>query len=357
MAVRQQTIARELHLSVSTVSRALRNDRAIPATTRARVILTANDLGYRSRPNARVTDSDLQSADRRPTIVVFAPVVSGLNWSTACTHEAGHFMLTGISAATSAHGVYMRFHSIRDTDLDTWLNQEPDTPLPLDGETPDGAVLLYSHPHAFVHKLHERMPCVSIVNRYPGLLIDCVGEDTDSGIDAMVRHLHGLGHTRIGFVNGDYRGVWAVDRYAGYVKAMLRCGLAIDPSRVLGVGEDQLNDKQRTRRLISKSRTDTTAWVCANDLTGYDVCRALTDAGLRVPHDVSVTGFDGVDPIDGTPALTTVRAPLAELGEEAVDRLLFRISNPTDSIRNIQLSCRMKTGQTTVHVRSKTRVS
>ncbi|MEZ6190598.1 MAG: LacI family DNA-binding transcriptional regulator [Phycisphaerales bacterium] len=357
MAVRQQAIAQELNLSVSTVSRALRNDRAIPATTRARVIRTANDLGYRGKPVSRVSVSDQQQTFRGASIIVFAPVISGFNWSTACTHEAGHFMLTGISAGTATRGVFMRFHSVRDTDLDAWLNGDPAAVLPFEGEAPDGAVLLYSHPFAFVQKLHERMPCVSIVNKYPGLMVDCVGEDVDAGIDTMVRHLREQGHTRIGFVNGGYQGEWTVDRYAGYFTAMIRGGLPVDPSRVLGVSSDGLNEEQRIKRLIDLTRKGVTAWVCANDLTGYGVCRALAGAGLRVPEDVSVTGFDGVEPIDAAPALTTVSAPLVELGEEAVDRLLFRIDNPTDSVRHIQLSCRMKAGQTTARARDKQKLS
>ena len=60
---------------------------------------------------------------------------------------------------------------------------------------------------------------------------------------------------------------------------------------------------------------------------------------------------------DAAPALTTVSAPLVELGEEAVDRLLFRIDNPTDSVRHIQLSCRMKAGQTTARARDKQKLS
>ena len=167
----------------------------------------------------------------------------------------------------------------------------------------------------------------------------------------MVQHLCGLGHQRIGFVHGDSRGEWVVDRFACYVKSLTRRGMPVDPSIVLGVYGERVAVQQHADLLADKTRCGTTAWMCSNDLTGYSVCSVLKSQGLDVPGDVSVTGFDGVDPINGAPPLTTVSAPLVELGEEAVDRLLFRIANPTDSIRNIQLACRMTVGRTTAKAR------
>ncbi len=350
MSVNQQTIAEKLDLSVSTVSRALRNDRAIPATTRARVIRAASDLGYRRRPDGGSTSQRSAQAPSKTVIGVFAPVVGGLNWSAAGTHEAGHFMLTGISAATAARGVYMLFHGVRNDDLaNLLLPDNPDSALR--NESLAGAVLLYSHPHPVAERLFELMPCVTIVDRYSGLKMDCVGEDADSGIDAMVQHLCDLGHKRIGFVHGDSLGEWVVDRFACYVKSLTRRGIPVDPSIVLGVYGERVAIKQRADWLLDQTKRGATAWMCSNDLTGYEVCRALKAKGLSIPGDVSVTGFDGVEPVGGMPPLTTVSAPLVELGEEAVDRLLFRIANPTDSIRNIQLACRMTVGQTTAEVR------
>ncbi len=96
----------------------------------------------------------------------------------------------------------------------------------------------------------------------------------------------------------------------------------------------------------SRTRDGVTAWVCASDSQAYDLIKALKKAGLKVPKDVSVTGFDGIQRSGSDPQLTTVQIPYREIGMSGAERLSGRLAKRFSSARTVYISGQLREGRT-----------
>lgn len=143
--------------------------------------------------------------------------------------------------------------------------------------------------------------------------------DYFSGIRQVVRHLHKLGHRHIGFAGGQSNLRSSVARQSAYVKSMKSLGLR--PGPILH-GDLRFDRGVRIGQRILRLKPMPTAVVAINDMTAVGVIKALTQAGVRVPEDVSVTGFDRTHLGEYiTPTLTTVDIHRDLLGRMAADEL------------------------------------
>jgi DNA-binding LacI/PurR family transcriptional regulator len=185
--------------------------------------------------------------------------------------------------------------------------------------------------------------------------------DHHSAVEQALIHLHQLGHRKIAFMRGpraipdsDFR--WeSIEQVAGEM------GLRIDQSHVTRIDAAGWSMKtgyhpmapeigyKPMQALLEKSR-DFTAVFCFNDIAAIGAIRALKDAGLSVPRDVSVVGFDDIlSAAYYTPSLTTVRQPLLEMGKRGAEILLDRITNrakeyPAEIIVSPEFVVRESTG-------------
>ncbi|WP_026931809.1 LacI family DNA-binding transcriptional regulator [Glycomyces tenuis] len=142
--------------------------------------------------------------------------------------------------------------------------------------------------------------------------------DNEGGAYAMTSHLLSVGHRRIGYL-GRALGLSTTDeRVAGLRRAYADFGVEFDESLVMPGEFTKASGYELAKELLA-GRDDVTAVFAATDMVAAGVLRALREAGLRVPEDMSVVGFDDI-PLasDLTPALTTVHVPHEELGKEAV---------------------------------------
>lgn len=163
--------------------------------------------------------------------------------------------------------------------------------------------------------------------------------DHHSAVEQALKHLYELGHRKIAFMRGpraipdsDFR--WeSIQQVAGEM------GLRIDPSHVTRIDAAGWSMKtgyhpmapeigyKPMQALLEKTR-DFSAVFCFNDIAAIGAIRALKDAGMSVPSDVSVVGFDDIlSAAYSTPSLTTVRQPLLEMGKRGAEILLDRIAN------------------------------
>jgi LacI family transcriptional regulator, galactose operon repressor len=196
-----------------------------------------------------------------------------------------------------------------------------------------------------VRGLAAEVPTV-FVDRLVPPDVDSVAGDDAAGTALIVDHLVGLGHRRVALVNGDDGLETARAREAGAEAALRRHGLAL-VSRSSGAFTLESGDEQA--RAIFTRRELPTAVVAANDLLAMGVLAAAARAGLAVPGDVSVAGYDDIAYAAFTsPPLTTVRQPAREMGEEAVRLLLARLagdrSPPRRSVVVPELRARSSTG-------------
>lgn len=147
-----------------------------------------------------------------------------------------------------------------------------------------------------------------------------IGSNHSTGGRQAVEHLIGLGHRRIGFVGGDPANPGLRARFGGYRDALLTAGIPDDPALVSEEGMGTAGSA--VQRLLALADPPTAVFA-TNDADAFAVVRAVVDAGLRVPEDVSVVGYDDTYSVMQTvPRLTTVHTSMHDIGRAAVDTLL-----------------------------------
>jgi len=147
-----------------------------------------------------------------------------------------------------------------------------------------------------------------------------------------LKHLRDLGHKRIVFMKGQSQISDSEWRWESIAKAAGLLGVAVFPELCVHITGNSWSPELGypvVRELLERTR-DFTAIFCFNDISAIGAIRALADAGLSCPGDVSVLGFDDIaSAMYQVPSLTTVRQPLQKMGEAATQLLLQRIQNPS----------------------------
>jgi LacI family transcriptional regulator len=175
--------------------------------------------------------------------------------------------------------------------------------------------------------LDERIPCVSAAH--------------GSGADQAMRHLLHLGHRRIAALTGPRDWVATEDRRRGYYAALAAAGIMPDPELEVESNFEIVGGNQAAGHLLDLPQRPT-AIFAFNDNLAIGVIAAARERGLRVPEDVSVVGFDDVEHATiATPALTTVRQPLAEMGRMAVSILMRLLDKQRLETLRVELGTRL----------------
>ncbi|HUB24688.1 MAG TPA: LacI family DNA-binding transcriptional regulator [Tepidisphaeraceae bacterium] len=334
MRINQTEIARRLKLSTATVSKSLRNHPDINPTTRARVLDLAAQLDYQVRHDSRVDN-------RKNTGIRFVGVMAyGGIPDTPADHAALRYM-AGLSEAAESNRVSLVVHHVFGDSRK--LLDEASQPAAMRQGILEGLILIHRFDAEVVRELSNRMPCVTLVHYVPGTRLDHVDADCLGAMTLAAGHLHSLGHRRIGFFGFQKQISHSLVRYAAYATTMLGMGLPFEEAVESG-GE---NLHGAIDRVAQRAREGVTAWMCGSDYAGYLLCQELSARGLRVPQDVSVTGFDGSPPPMGMTPLTTLRVPFQEMASVALNRLVNRIRHPGAPGRQILLECQLVPGGST----------
>jgi len=185
--------------------------------------------------------------------------------------------------------------------------------------------------------------------------------DHHSAVEQALTHLYSLGHRRIAFMRGPRAIPDSEFRWLSIQQVAREMNLKIDPALVIRIDSAGWSMKtgyhpmtpeigyKPMQTLLEKSR-NFTALFCFNDIAAIGAIRALKDAGLAVPEDVSVVGFDDIQSAAySTPSLTTVRQPLFEMGKRGAQVLLQRIAKreadyPSEIVMAPELVVRESTG-------------
>jgi len=329
--VNQQLIADKLRISRTSVSRSFSNHPAINPETRARVFAMAAKLGYRY-------------ASRRPAAHAHAAATGTVGVLIAIPEKRGaiaetfQYMLGGVSERLRSFERPLDVRYVSPTGEEAIA---PRTLRDLHGRRWAGCVLIYSFPSGTIAALARRLPCVSLVEDYAEQGIDCIDIDQSGAMHKLIHRLAELGHRRFGYLSWPYTVAtpWVQKRFAAYVESLFRLDLPFSPDSVINVRpSDHRSAEASAEAVIAQVRAGVTAWVCAADHQAYGLIQQLRQAGLRVPEDCSITGFDGIEPPPGLPALTTVKVPYWDMGVAAVGRLLNRIEHPSSPRRHILIA-------------------
>lgn len=154
--------------------------------------------------------------------------------------------------------------------------------------------------------------------------VDCIDVDNVTGAKELVDRLIRAGHRRIAMINVAENKDYTADRYAGYEKALRAAGIPVDPGLVARAENTAAAGGAAAQRLLAD--TGCTAIFCATDTMAVGVCRAAAEKGLSIPGDLSLVGYDGLGHhLLCTPAVTTARQPVYEIGERLARTLLDRL--------------------------------
>jgi LacI family transcriptional regulator len=173
-----------------------------------------------------------------------------------------------------------------------------------------------------------------------------------AGARRVTQHLLGLGHRRIGFIGGPRDWLASRDRVVGHTAALAETGLLPDPALTAEITEPTTAQGHTAALRLLAREPRPTALVAFNDKTAAGAVRAALERGLAVPGDLSVVGFDDSELGRSiTPALTTVRQPLEEMGRMAVSLLLRLIAGHAVDTLHVELATPLVVRESTAPLR------
>jgi LacI family transcriptional regulator len=314
-------VARLAGVSTATVSRVLHGQDRVRDSTRARVREVIDQLGY-------VPDSAAQSLSRRQKSVIGLVCVERL-----APHQYDIESMSLLFYDEILRGVEARIRDHNWSLLITYLREENNVDLArlqsLSGKV-DGLLIGEGIvPSAELARLAERLPVVVVAGDPAEQAADVVTADNRSGSAALVTHLiEEHGRRRLFHIDGPPSAPDAAER-----RIALKEVVQSHPGTMLvgsHCGRFSVQSGEEAGEKILADRGELPdAIVCANDQMAIGVLQALARGGVRVPEQLSVTGFDDIFP--GSlfePSLTTVHQPMRMLGERACARLLDRIARP-----------------------------
>lgn len=321
-------VAARAGVSKSLVSLALRGSPAVAPASRDAILTAAAELGY--RPNAAARSLAARSSRTVGVVVldlhnpVFAEILDGVLAGVRARGYSTMVVTGGADAALEAAevGKLLEFQV-------------------------EGLVLVsHAQPARALRALAEEVP-VTVVSRSdsagPG--VDTVSTDDRAGAHRAVEHLASLGHRRIVHLGGGDDPV-AQARARGYTEAMAQAGLARH-ARVVDGGLDDASGHRAAREALGSGRAPTALFV-VNDFAAMGALAAVAEAGLDVPGQVSVVGYDGVRLAAMRPiGLTSVAQPLAAMGRTGAGRLFDRIEGRRWRAQHVRLPAELVVRSTT----------
>ncbi|WP_334180074.1 LacI family DNA-binding transcriptional regulator [Pseudoxanthomonas sp.] len=302
-------VAREARVSVATVSRALNGHENVAESVRQQVLATADRLRYQPHAAARSL-----SSRRTQTIGVVLPDLYGEFFSE---------LIRGVDQVARARRQHLLVSSYHGHP-----EEQGEALRAMRGRV-DGLLVLSPYtdrPGFLVDNLPSSLPVVLINTdvqdaSYPALTIDNYGAAV-----AMVEHLAQAGHRRVAFIGGPEGNFDARERLRGYRDAMARFVPGTQVQEFAGDFSESSGYEAGKR--ITQSAEKPHAVFAANDMMALGCLYAFNEAGVRVPQDIALAGFDDIPLARFVhPTLTTMRVSIAELGEQAMSRLLETIES------------------------------
>jgi LacI family transcriptional regulator len=256
----------------------------------------------------------------------------------------------GLSAAAKEHFATVHLCVMLHDEVDSLQLSAHWPPVLRDGII-EGLVLHGDVPARAVEVLLRRFNLVSIINRSP-VPVDCIDHDDQAGARQLVRHLVERGHRSIGFVGMSFHPGQSWHRQTGYIEGLLEAGLTYEKDLVFQSDTDFQAGDELSGRIVAAARNGVTAFVCGHDGIGYRLGMLLLKAGLSVPQDVSLCGFDDLPPpVPDVPKLTTIAAPFQRIGAAALERLIARLAAPKMEPVRIVYPCVLREGDSVARIR------
>ena len=331
--IRLKDIAGRAGVSVVTVSKALRDAPDVSATTKTRIKLLAQQMGY-------LPDSVAQGLRTRTTRL-FGLIISSM------TNPIYSRVVLAIEERASALGYdVLLAHTLNipereEACIRRFLSRR------VDGLFIGPVYRMAAESHIYQELVARRIPTVLLGHTAP-FCSQFVNVETDDLLAsyAATQHLLKLGHKRIAFFAGPLATPWTQERFEGYRRALREAGIEVDDKLVFQAGRTIEEGAKAALQMIEES-SDATAVQAVNDVVAVGCAETLLDHGCKIPQDISVAGFGNI--LLGAHfrvPLTTTRQPKFRLGSAAVDLMqqYLRGKRPESKRLPAELIVRASTG-------------
>lgn len=331
--IQMADIARLAGVSTATVSRALNGSELINEETRQRIMELARSLNYTINLGAKNLRSGHSS-----TIGVVIPYNANNRQSIS-----DPFFLAMLGSLADA---------LTDKQYDLLLSRVDSDHLDniaalYDSGRVGGIIMIgqWGHHDQLNELARRKLPFVAWGAQLPHQLYCSVGSDNQSGGQLATEHLLSLGHKKIAFM-GDKALPEPEKRHAGYLKALRKAGHKADAGLYINSSFAPLDAQRAMREHLDRFGLNFDGLVAASDIVAIGAMGVLRERGYRIPEDVSVVGYDDVEPAAHSfPPLTTIRQPL-DLGGVELVRCLMQVMSgkqPASQLLPTQLVLRAST--------------
>ena len=317
IAASLEAVARKAGVSTATVSRALNDFSIVKSSTRARVMKAASELKY--HPNLHA--SSLARGRSRTLGIIVSNMENPFFFDIFRTLES--------DAHANGYQVVVANTDYQSEQLVT------STRLMIGWRVAGLAAIVSEMDSDLIEMLNNnRIPVVFYDVGTPKKNITNIRVDYQKGMKKIVEYLHALGHTRMAFI-GHHVTLGPIDERR---KSFLETVAMFSPKPQIHVttGADGLEGGRQAARELLASGLSPTAIICVNDFMAVGVLRELRERGLRVPQDVSVTGFDNIRLAEfASPPLTTVHIPREQIGHIMFKNLVADPKKPNSAGREV----------------------
>ncbi len=328
-----EDVARIAGVSRSTVSRVVNNHPSVRPEVRERVWRAVRESGYQPHAVARSLVTN-----RTHILGVLIPEMV----TTLFTDPFFPLLLRGATEACNAHKYHLMLSLFNDP-----ASRDEMYARVLGNGYLDGVVVASasSSDPLIPRLLHDGIPFVS-VGRHPDHRVHYVDVDNVGGARMAVEHLIRLGHRRIATITGRMDMTAGQSRLEGYRQTLEAHGIPVSPELIAEGDFSEEGGRIAMERLLPARPT---AVFVASDMMAMGAMKAIREAGLRVPDDIAVVGFDDLSVASLVePPLTTIRQPVGRLGVMAVEMLIGllegTITSPQHVVLPVQLILRASCG-------------
>ena len=311
MSVTLKDIAKELNLSATAVSRALRDMSDISPETKALVKETAERLGYRKNFAAQYLKTNKS--------MMFGMVVADI------CNPVFSFMYKGVEKVCKENGyTVMLGNSNENSDEESVLIEN------MLNHGVEGVFLVPSMKNEkILSQLEEaHIPYVSLQRKFEGYDANYIQSDDFKGGYMAARHLYGLGHRKFLYVSAPMHISSAKERYKGFLEYLSGKKISKDSVQVLECDGTRAGSYKVMKKWLDKGEKVATAVFCFSDYVAYGVYSAMEKMQLRIPEDFSVVGYDNNEYSDIiVPGLTTIDMRTYRMGKQAAQMMIDLIHN------------------------------
>ena len=316
-------VAKKAGVGIGTVSRVINNSPQISPKTRKKVLRVIKELKYQPYIMAQGL-----AKKKTNTIACIVPFFTGYFYFE---------LLNGVQQKLSKYGYDLILYSVDHLERKEHFFKRTLRERRVDG------VLLFSMTitDQYAEKfLQSKLP-IALVDSFHNEL-DSIMIENREGAFRATEHLIHLGHRRIGMINGNLTSIPAQKRLEGFREALIKNELTLDDRYIVNIKHTDDDDLRHNdgfnkkagyyamKKLLLLEKDCPTAIFVSSDIQAAGAMKAIQESGLKIPEDIAIVGFDGIE-LSEYLGLTTMKQPMQEMGMLAVEQLINRIQNSLEN--------------------------